>query len=171
MDFLRIPSVPEFDFVFKFWTQVDLLFGVELISSLSKSLLQKSVLRIYLILIFEDAVEGKRFFLQVIDKRTLCMQWTITSFYKLNFLNLQISKGCFLPFIVFQILKNKIKNIRLSYWKNRTDLEVGDEHICPLGVGHLDFILEVLLGGKEVPDLLVVDLKEGRLDNKMLVLT
>ncbi len=116
-------------------------------------------------------MRARDFFLQVIDKRTLCMQWTITSFYKLNFLNLQISKGCFLPFIVFQILKNKIKNIRLSYWKNRTDLEVGDEHICPLGVGHLDFILEVLLGGKEVPDLLVVDLKEGRLDNKILVLT
>ena len=47
--------------------------------------------------------------------------------------------------------------------KDTIYLEVCDVYVGTLGVSHLDLVLEVLLSGQQVPDLLVVNLQEGGL--------
>ena len=52
--------------------------------------------------------------------------------------------------------------------KDTIYLEVCDVYVGTLGVSHLDLVLEVLLGGQQVPDLLVVNLQEGGLKVRII---
>ena len=45
-----------------------------------------------------------------------------------------------------------------------SNLKICNINIWPLAVTHLDIILQVLLSGEQVPDLLIVDLQEGGLE-------
>ena len=52
--------------------------------------------------------------------------------------------------------------------KDTIYLEVCDVYVGTLGVSHLDLVLEVLLSGQQVPDLLVVNLQEGGLKVRII---
>ena len=45
-----------------------------------------------------------------------------------------------------------------------SNLKICNINIWPLAVTHLDIILQVLLSGEQVPDLLIIDLQEGGLE-------